>query len=178
MRIGDVIRRVMDFVRPGKIVSEITNINDIVREALDLSSPMLRKKGIRVEAALADDLPSCNGDYRAIEQLVLNLVTNAAQALERREGEKRIVISSRKEGGGILLSVADSGPGVAEPIREKIFTPFYTTKQGGTGLGLSISRKIVSDHGGTIKVEAGRLGGAEFLIFLPVPMEDQTTEQR
>jgi PAS domain S-box-containing protein len=172
VRIGDVIRRVMDFVRPGRFVSESADINGAIREAVELSAPTLRKKGIKVEAALSDDVSPCVADFRGIAQLVLDLVTIAAQALEDWEGERGIVVSSRKEGDRILISVGDSGPGVPEALREKIFTPFYTTRQSGTGLGLPISRKIVADHGGSIRVEAGRLGGAEFLVSIPAHAED------
>jgi len=108
----------------------------------------------------------------------LNLINNAAQAMETGAGEKRIEVSSRKEGDRVILSVADSGPGVSDPLREKIFTPFYTTRPTGTGLGLSISRRIVSDHGGTIEVGASRFGGAEFLVSLPAQIDDEPAGQR
>ncbi len=166
-KIGEVIRRVMDFARPGKIAMEKINVNDAVREAMNLYSPTLRKTGIRVDTALSEDLPSCNADLRLIEQLFLNLINNAAQAVETRDGERRIEISSRTEGNRILLTVADSGPGVSEPLREKIFDPFFTTRPVGTGLGLSISRRIVAEHGGSIEVGTSRFGGAEFRVSLP-----------
>ncbi len=170
-KIGEVIRRVMDFAKPGQIVLKRINVNEAVQEALGLVSPMLRKSGIRISLALAADIPPCKADLRLIEQLLLNLINNAAQAMEPGEGEKRIEVSSRGEGDRIVLSVADSGPGVSDPLREKIFTP-------GAGLGLSISRRIVSEHGGTIEVGTSRFGGAEFLVSLPAQINDEPAGQR
>ncbi|MBE0604517.1 MAG: PAS domain-containing protein [Deltaproteobacteria bacterium] len=177
-KIGEVIRRVMDFAKPGRIELRRVNVNVAVREAVDMVSPMFRKSGIGIGLALSADLPPCKADLRLIEQLLLNLINNAAQAMEKTTGEKRIEVSSRKEGERVILSVADSGPGVSGPLREKIFTPFYTTRPTGTGLGLSISRRIVSDHGGTIEVGTSRFGGAEFLVSLPAQIDDEPAGQR
>jgi PAS domain S-box-containing protein len=177
-KIGEVIRRVMDFARPGRIALERVNVNEAVRDALDLVSPTLRKSGVRIAAALSDDLPTCKADLRLIEQLLLNLINNAAQAMEPGGEEKRIEVSSRRDGDRVLLSVADSGPGVSESLREKIFAPFFTTRAVGTGLGLSISRRIASDHGGTIEVGKSRFGGAEFLVSLPALIDEEYAGQR
>lgn len=166
-RIEEVIRRVMDFARPGRPALARIRVNDAVREALDLVAATLRKNGIRVEAVLSEDIPSCRGDLRLVEQVLLNFITNAAQALEGRAGERRIEVSSAVEGADIVVSVADSGAGVPEALRERIFDPFFTTRLDGTGLGLAISRRIVSDHGGAIEVATSRFGGAEFRVRLP-----------
>lgn len=166
-RIEGVIRRVLDFARAGKTELEPIEINGAVREAMDLIAPMLRKNGIRVCMELSEGLPRCNANMRLIEQLVLNLANNAMNAMASRDGEKMIEITSRADGNRILLTVADSGPGVAESNRGKVFKPFFSTMPEGTGLGLSISHRIVSDHNGTIEIGTSRFGGAEFRISLP-----------
>lgn len=167
-KIEGVVRRVMDFVRPTRARFGSTEINVVVREAVDLVGVSLRNRGIRLTTALSGGLPPCNADARLIEQLILNLVTNAAQAIEKPDGARRIEVSTGRDGDAIVIRVADSGPGVAESERKRIFDPFFTTKELGTGLGLSISRRIVVDHSGSIDVGTSRFGGAEFTVRLPV----------
>ena len=167
-KIGEVVRRVMAFARPGPPSMKPVNVNEAVREAVGIASPTLRKNGIRLETALSEDLPVCRADLRLLEQPGRNLVNNAAQATGTRpEGERRIEIASRREGAGVLLTVEDSGEGIPETIREKIFEPFFTTRPDGTGLGLSISRRIVSEHGGSIEIGGSRLGGAGVRVLFP-----------
>jgi len=166
-KIENVIRRVMDFVRPKLVRFEAVEINTVVREAVELVAVSLRNRGIRLETALSEGLPPCNADTQLIEQLLLNLITNAAQATEQRDGVRRIEVATELDGDAIVIRVADSGPGVAEHHRKRIFDPFFTTRELGTGLGLSISRRIVKDHSGSIHVGASRFGGAEFTVRLP-----------
>jgi len=128
----------------------------------------LRKSGIAIEKALAEDLPPCRADPRLIEQVILNLITNAAEAMEGMQKAKKIEITSSIEHVRVLVTVSDSGPGVPLNLREEIFDPFCTTKNGSTGLGLSLSHRIITDHGGSLRVGASVLGGAEFIIELPV----------
>jgi PAS domain S-box-containing protein len=173
-KIEGVIRRVMDFASPAPPKLVPLCVNHCVKEALHLSQVALRKTGIRVEVSLQEDLPPCRGDARLLEQVLLNLLTNAAQVMEQREGKKRIEVTSRVEGGHVIFTVADSGPGVPAGLREKIFDPFFTTKQEGTGIGLSITHKIVSDHGGFLTVGTSKWGGALFTVGLP-PGEAGTT---
>ena len=171
VRIESVIRRVMDFVKPSPSRPGLMKVNDTVTESVALVATTLRKSGIRLATTLAEGLPRCRADSRLIEQLVLNLVTNAAQAMEAQKGDKAIEIATGAEGNAVFIKVADSGPGVSRKLREKIFEPFFTTKSTGTGLGLSISRRIVAEHGGTLDVGTSRLGGAEFRVVLPAAGE-------
>ena len=131
-------------------------------------SAILRKKGVHVETDLADDLPLCRFDTQLIEQVLLNLITNAAETLNQEETPGRIGIQTRQQDHQVRIRVEDSGDGIPEDLREKIFDPFYTTKHGSSGIGLSISQRIVEDHGGTLTVEPGQWGGAAFTITLPV----------
>jgi len=100
--------------------------------------------------------------------MVLNLLNNAAGAMKTIEAGKKIVVSSFAAGDDIILTVSDSGPGIDPDIRDKIFDPYFTTKSDGTGIGLSISHRIVTDHGGAISVLDSDLGGAEFVVKIPI----------
>jgi len=167
-KIESVIKRVLDFSRPSKAKMEMIRINDALEEALDLSAVTIRKKGITLEHDLQENLPLCYGDIHLMEQVVLNLINNAANAVEKNGGEKRIRIASFTGKGRVYVSVADSGAGVPGDLEDKIFDPFFTTRADGSGIGLSISQRIVADHGGTISVGRSDAGGAEFIIDLPV----------
>jgi PAS domain S-box-containing protein len=167
-KIENVIRRVYDFARPTEPQLDTADISHPVKEAIDLAGAILRKKGVRVETDLADDLPLCRFDAQLIEQVLLNLITNAVETLSREEGRGRIGIQTLRQHDRIHIRVEDSGSGVPEELREKIFDPFYTTKHGSSGIGLSISQRIVEDHAGTLSVATGKWGGAAFTIVLPI----------
>lgn len=167
-KIETVIRRVYDFARPSEPCLEKTDINRPVKEAIDMTATILRKKGIRLETDLHHDLPPCRLDLQLIEQVLLNLITNAAEILEGHPPPARIGIQTRQRGTGVRICVEDSGKGIPQEIRHKIFDPFYTTKHGSSGIGLSISKRIVEDHGGTLSIDDGRWGGAAFTIELPI----------
>jgi PAS domain S-box-containing protein len=167
-KIESVIRRVMDFAKPGEPKLTITDLNRPVLEAINLSAVTMRKSGIVLEKALAENLPPCQADPALIEEMVLNLLNNAAGAMKTMAAGKIIVVSSFAAGDDIVLTVSDSGPGVDPDIRAKIFDPYFTTKSDGTGIGLSISHRIVTDHGGSLTVADSELGGAEFRVKLPI----------
>ena len=167
-RIESVIKRVLDFSRPNRPKMEMIKINDAVQEAITLSEVTIRKMGITLEQNLQADMPLCYGDTHLIGQVVLNLLNNAAKAAEKNEGEKRIRVASYTRKGKLFMSVADSGPGIPKAMEEKVFDPFFTTSSDGSGIGLSISQRIVTDHGGTITIGRSALGGAEFIIDLPI----------
>jgi PAS domain S-box-containing protein len=168
-KIESVIKRVMDFSKPGAPKMVRTNINESLEEAIELSSVTLRKNGIKFEKSLAANLPQCYADPHLIEQVVLNLITNAARAMETStNGNKRVEIKSSANENTLCIQVADAGPGVSGELREKIFDPFFTTKEDGSGIGLNIAQRIVADHNGAISLGTSRWGGAEFKIKLPI----------
>jgi len=170
-KIESVIKRVMDFSRPGEPQFIIININQPVTEALDLSSVTVRKSGILLTKNLLPDLPKCNADPHMIEQVILNLINNATEAMQKMETDKQIHVTSFFDNENVCICVSDSGPGIKNGQYNQVFDPFFTTKSNSTGIGLSICHRIIIDHGGSIEVTAGRLGGAEFLIKLPVTPE-------
>ena len=168
-KIESVIKRVMDFSKPGAPKMVRTNINESLEEAIKLSSVTLRKNGIKFDKSLAPDLPECYADPHLIEQVVLNLITNAARAMEKSpNGNKRVEIKSFAQNNTLCIHVADNGPGVPGELIEKIFDPFFTTKEDGSGIGLNIAQRIVADHNGAISLGTSRWGGAEFKIELPI----------
>ncbi|MGD9121864.1 MAG: PAS domain S-box protein, partial [Desulfobacterales bacterium] len=134
-KIESVIKRVMDFSKPGAPKMVRTDINASLEEAIELSAVTMRKNGIRIEKSLASDLPQCYADPQLIEQVVLNLITNAARAMEKSNGDPKVVeIKSAARDNTLSIQVADSGPGVPVELREKIFDPFFTTKEDGSGI--------------------------------------------
>ena len=166
-KIASVVQRVMDFSRPAPPHMGIVNLNDPVVEAIRMTSSTLRKRGISVSTNLDPDLPKCRADAGLIEQVLVNLITNAFQAMERMEGPKSLEIASAALDGRIVIRVSDSGPGVPPHIRMKIFDPFFTTRKEGSGIGLSFSHRIIADHDGMLLVNTSKWGGAEFRIELP-----------
>lgn len=165
-----VIRRVMNFAKPSEPKSRLVDINLPIREAAELTRVTLRKQGISLHLDLAEYLPHCYAEPQLIEEVVLNLINNAAEAIDKDDGgnEKKIRICSDLAEDKVVISVEDNGPGVPRDEKEKIFEPFYTTKEHSTGIGLSLCHRIITDHRGTLAVASSGLGGAKFLISLPV----------
>jgi signal transduction histidine kinase len=167
-KIENVIKRVMDFAKPG--VSQIapTDINQTVRDAVNLSERTIRKQGIELQMNLDAAIPECHADRNLIGQMVLNLINNAVHALESSDAPRRLRVSSFLNKERVLIQVSDSGPGISGSLREKIFDPFFTTKDDGSGIGLNIVQRIVADHHGAIEVTRSEWGGAQFTVDLPV----------
>jgi signal transduction histidine kinase len=170
-KMGLVVQRVMDYSKPFPPRKESVDLNGVIEEAVRLSLSTLRKREIAVLKDLAPDLASCRVDAQMIEQVLVNLITNACQAMEGAEGAKLLEVASSIQNGRIILRVSDSGPGVPPSLRERVFDPFFTTRKDGSGIGLSFSHRIVADHGGSLRVDASRWGGAEFRIELPMAKE-------
>jgi len=171
-KIETVVRRVLDFANPGEPKFELIEINHPVGEAAELTSVTLRKSGIKLEIVLGDSLSLCRADSNQLEEVVVNLINNAAEAMRNMSGERRIKITTAAEGRNIVITVSDSGPGIPEDIRDKIFDPFYSSKDGNSGIGLSICRRIVNDHRGSIEIETSEWNGARFKIALPQVVEE------
>jgi PAS domain S-box-containing protein len=174
-KIESVIKRVMDFSRPSEPRLGPVDINTPVEDALGLSSVMLRKTAIELDTDLSEGLPRCIADSQLIEQVVLNLITNASEAMKDMGRGKKIQVSTSLKGDFITVSVSDSGPGVTTDLARKIFDPFFTTKNGSTGIGLSLCQRIIHDHGGILSVNSSRLGGAEFSFTIPA-IKDREAE--
>ena len=170
-KMGLIVQRVMDYSKPFPPRKETVDLNNVIEEAVRLSLSTLRKREIAVLKDLAPDLITCRVDAQMIEQVLVNLITNACQAMEGAEGAKLLEVASAVQDGRIVLRVSDSGPGVPPSLREKVFDPFFTTRKDGSGIGLSFSHRIVANHGGSLRVDTSRWGGAEFRIELPATRE-------
>lgn len=162
-----IIRNISDFAKPSLPHFTIADLNRCIEKAIDLSAAWLRKNGIKLEAVLSPEVPTCRIDSQMIEEVLLNLIINAVDALQKVVGERQLMISSEARDDAIQIRVADSGPGVPEEICDEIFDPFFTTKTGGIGIGLALAHRIVADHGGSLTLERSKWGGAEFTISIP-----------
>jgi PAS domain S-box-containing protein len=167
-KIESVIKRVMDFSKPGAPKMILSDINASVEEAIKLSAVTLRQNTIKIEKSLDQDLPKCYADPHLIEQVILNLMTNAAKAMKNTNGSKMIEVKSFAKNNTLSIQVSDSGPGVPLELQDKIFDPFFTTKDDGSGIGLNIAQRIVSDHHGSILLNSSKWGGARFTVELPI----------
>lgn len=161
----------MYFARETKPERSRVDLNEIVERTLALRSYELRVENIVVECDLADDLPETMADPFQLQQVVLNLLMNAEQALLEDRGQGRVWIRTRwVSTTRIALEISDDGPGIAASIASRIFDPFFTTKPPGlgTGLGLSIVYGIVQQHGGEVTLESHRGAGPRFVVELPL----------
>lgn len=166
-KIESVVKRVIDFSKPSRPNYILANLNDAIEDAISLSAVTLRKNLISLEKKLQEDLPECTLDKHLMEEVILNLVTNAVEALRKTDGERKLEVHSFAQDESIFVRIADSGPGIPLDMREQVFDPFFSTKEGGTGIGLSLSHRIIVDHGGSLSVSTSKWGGAEFLIEIP-----------
>ncbi len=170
-RAARIVRNLQTFVRKRHTTRITVDLNQVVRETLALRAYEQRAANVRIVEALAAGLPPVFVDPHQIQQIVLNLVINAEQAMLDAHGRGTLVLRSWQdpERDAVVLEVRDDGPGVPEEVRTKVFDPFFTTKVvgKGTGLGLTVAYAIAQEHGGRISVESSG-GGASFFLELPV----------
>ena len=176
-----IVKNLLYFARENEPERTRVDLNEIVERTLALRSYELRVENILVECELASDLPETMADPYQLQQVVLNLLTNAEQALLQERGQGKVKIKTRvADGHRIAIEISDDGPGVPRRIASRIFDPFFTTKPPGvgTGLGLSIVYGIVKRHGGEVTFENQSGGGARFVVELPVleiPVNERET---
>ena len=166
-RLKHIVSEFSDFARMPKPEFQRIDLNELVRSATSL----YQGGAAPVEVKLADSLPELDADKNQLNQVVLNLVENARDAISKRDNGKIIVSTRMGEANDrAMLVVEDNGPGVPPDLKDKVFAPYFTTKhaKGGTGLGLAIVHRIVSDHGGRITITDMKGGGAKFAIELPL----------
>lgn len=166
-RIGAITGELLSYARRGRGEPTLVPLDKILDGALMLVGDRFRRAGVTLDIARAPGLPEIRAGRIRIEQVLVNLLTNALDAVADRPGG-RVRLHAAVADDHVQMRVEDNGPGVAPDMVETIFQPFFTGKRGGTGLGLGISREIVGDHGGTLTVEAGALGGAAFVVDMPM----------
>jgi two-component system NtrC family sensor kinase len=167
-RVAKITSGLLSFARQSSGDRGPVDLNHVVQETLELAERQIEKEGVRFAIELAPDLPAIFGDADTLQQVVLNLLTNARDALAAAGGDIYIRTATREGRPDLVeLVVADTGPGIAPEDLTRLFDPFFTTKPTGTGLGLSISHGIVREHGGTIDVESSPGRGTRFVLAFP-----------
>ncbi len=168
-RAGDIIRNLRAMVKPEEGEQELTSINDVLHETVALFRSEAIIRNVRIETDLADALPPLHINKVQIQQVLINLMTNAAESMTGDESaEKVIVLRTAASGEGVVkVAVRDFGSGIEEQELHKIFEPFFTTKRSGLGMGLSLSRSIIESHGGHIWAENNPDRGMTFYFDLP-----------
>ncbi len=164
-RLNGLLTNLLNFARPRAPQIRETQVDAIVRAVADLTSHNAQQQGIQLQLHITPDLPPVECDSEQIIQVLLNVTLNALQASPTGG---QISISADRSENMILMRVSDEGSGIAEAELDKIFDPFYTTKDGGTGLGLAISYQILAQHGGGIAVERNLDKGMTFTLSLPI----------
>jgi PAS domain S-box-containing protein len=168
-RAADVIRRLRALLKQGEAIRQPLDLNDLIREAMGLAQGDLTARNVRVEVSLASELPPVVGDRVQLQQVLLNLVLNACDAMAATPtGRQVIVTTAAEEPDGVRVSVSDAGPGVPADKIDRLFEPFFTSKPDGLGLGLTICRSIVTAHGGRLWLTNNADRGATFHFLLPV----------
>jgi C4-dicarboxylate-specific signal transduction histidine kinase len=169
-RAGEIINRTRDLIKNAPERKESLQVNEAILEVIGLTRSEMLDSDVRVQTRMADDLPPILGDRVQLQQVILNLIMNAIEAMnEISEGKRELLISTSKaEADGVLVAVSDSGPGLPQADPERVFEAFYTTKSSGLGMGLSICRSIIEAHGGRLWATPNEPHGAVFCILLPI----------
>ena len=165
----DVIGRIRALIKKAPPRKDALDINEAIREVVGLTRGEVVKNNVSVQTQLSEGLPRIHGDKVQLQQVILNLIINAVEAMSSvPEGSRELLIGTRKDVGGVVVVVQDSGPGLSPESVDRLFDAFYTTKAGGMGMGLSICRSIVEAHGGQIVASRDVGPGATFQLTLPL----------
>jgi two-component system sensor histidine kinase AtoS len=165
-RLNKIIQQIDDFANPPQLQFKAIDVKDTLRKGLDMAVLRIPQNGVSIQAKAADDLPKIRGDERALAECFSEIITNAMEASQGRK-KPRIEIAT-EEGEtvngqatpGVTIIVKDNAGGIPEEIRDKVFSPFCTTKARGMGLGLPIARRTVTDHSGRLEINSGKKGTA------------------
>lgn len=167
-RAGDIIDRIREHIKKAPPQKGQFDLNEAINEIVVLGRSAIITNGVSIQTRLSEGLFPVHGDRVRLQQVLLNLLLNAVEAMGPREaGAREQLISTEQEHGGVLVSVRDSGPGIDPSHLERVFDPFYTTKSSGMGMGLSICRSIIDAHGGRLWAEMNEPRGAIFQFTLP-----------
>ncbi len=165
-----IVADLLDFSRSREFHTDkqVVSVNDTIEDILSMVGPQFMKKQIKLSTSLEKSIPPCLMDSRRMKQVLLNLIMNAAQAIGSKGS---ILISTRVENSSVMVDIDDDGPGINKDIIDKIFDPFFSTKEPGqgTGLGLSVSYGIIREHDGEIRVQSRQGNGTRFTVILPCP---------
>jgi signal transduction histidine kinase len=169
-RVAKTVSDLKNYSRQSNVAEKVPlQVNQAVKNALRLAKTTLRKSSVHMRLNLTDSLPDIEGNLQSIEQIILNIIINAVQAIDHKQGEIEIATGFQVKDGRVYITIKDNGRGISPSIAEKIFLPFVTDKQteGGTGLGLSVTYSLVKAHEGEISFESRAGRGASFTVYLP-----------
>jgi CheY-like chemotaxis protein len=169
-RVAKIVSDLKNFSKQSNIAEKSAlQVNTAINNALRLAQTTIRKSGVQIELQLGEELPLILGNLQSIEQIILNIIINAIQAIDHENGIIRIRSGFQPKNERILIAISDNGPGISADIADKLFLPFVTDKQeeGGTGLGLSVTYGLVQAHGGDISFETRKGKGTTFTISMP-----------
>lgn len=174
-RLNEIVVRFLTFARPEEPQFQSVNLYGLVMDTLNLLTPRIKTNGIHPDVSLSPDLPLVKGDPKQLDQVFLNLLLNAIEAMPKGGilgVHSAVKVASETQEELLQLVIRDTGPGIKEEERAYLFDPFFTTKEGGTGLGLSIAYSIVQKHNGQIEVESEVGKGTSFILSLPLSKEE------
>jgi PAS domain S-box-containing protein len=175
-RAGEIIDRIREQIKKAPPRKERFDLNAAINEVIILARSVTTRNGVSIQARLSAGLVPVLGDHVQIQQVLLNLILNAAEAMGSVEqGPRELLISTEQDQAGVLVAVRDSGPGIDSAYLDRVFDAFYTTKCSGTGMGLSICRSIIHGHGGKLWAETNEPRGAVFQFTLPVTDDELTS---
>lgn len=172
-RLRGILTDFLDFAGEKKVHPSTNDLNTLVDELCDFFLPQAESRQVRLRADLHPDPLVAPLDGPLVKQALLNLMLNAVQAMESSETPNELILRTRPgkasdDSPAVVVHVIDTGPGLTEETREKMFTPYYTTKAAGTGLGLPTTRRIVQEHGGDIEVHSTAGTGTDFVLVFPI----------
>jgi signal transduction histidine kinase len=168
-RAGDIIDRVRDHIKKAPPRNDRFDLNIAINEVIELAKSAITENSVSVQTRLAERMNPVQGDRVQVQQVVLNLILNAIEAMGSVEARARelMISTEQSQTNDILVAVRDSGPGINPESLDRVFEAFYTTKSGGMGMGLSICGSIIDAHGGRLWAEANEPGGAIFQFTVP-----------
>ena len=175
-RAADVIARIRALTRKTPFQKQQVDLNDVVREVAGLTRTEMDRNRVELRTQLADDLPPVQADRIELQQLVLNLIVNAIEAMSDGARRDLLIASKKDDANNVRVSVCDSGRGLDPAAADRIFQPFYTTKHGGMGMGLAICRSILERLGGRLSVRANAPCGTIFEFSIPIEQADASAE--
>jgi len=174
-RVAGIVKRLLTFARQHKPERTYININDLIESTLALRAYELKTNSIELITQLDPELPGTIADFGQLQQVFLNLIVNAETEMKSAHGKGKLIIRTEKIDSTIRISFKDDGPGIARENLDRVFNPFFTTREvgKGTGLGLSVCHGIVVEHGGSIYAKNNLGKGATFVVELPVVTESE-----
>ncbi len=166
-RAGDIVDRIREHIKKAPPRKNLFDLNAAISEVILLARSAITQNGVSVRTGLMEGLLPVQGDRVQLQQVILNLILNAVEAMGSVEAREILISTEQNQTGGVLVAVRDSGPGIDPDDLGRVFEAFYTTKSSGVGMGLAICRSIIKGHGGRLWADTNEPQGAVFQFTLP-----------